>query len=110
MSSQEFKALKLSEGAKRKLEAAVKILVALALIFVGLPRLGMYLVQEASTVLLCIAVLLSLILLTVIALLLVRQGASLVFLWLKGVVGRITTIRDRSLSAEQAMRHPSPRN
>jgi hypothetical protein len=110
LSSQEFKALRLSEGAKRKLEAAVKILVALALIFVVLPRLGMYLVQEAFTVLLCIAVLLTLILLTVIAFLLVWQGASLVFLWLKGIVGRIASIRDRSLSAEQAMSHPSPRH
>jgi hypothetical protein len=88
----------------------LKIFVALALIFVGQPKLSVYLVEETFTVLLGIAVLLILILLTVIAFLLLWQGASLVFLRLKGLVGQITSIRDRPLSAEEAMSHPFPRH
>ncbi len=88
----------------------LKIFVALALIFagVGQPRLSVYLVEETFTVLLGIAVLLILILLTVIAFLLLWQGTSLVFLRLKGIVRRIASIRDRPLSAEEAMSHPFP--
>lgn len=70
----------------------------------------MYLVEEAFTVLLGTAVLLTLILISVIAFLLLWQGACLVFLRLKGIVGRITSIRDRPLSAEQAMSHPFQRH
>lgn len=96
--------------AKRELEDGLKIFVALALMFVGQPRWSVYLVEETFTVLLGIAVLLILILLTVIAFLLLWQGASFVFLRLKGIVGQITSIRDRPLSAEEAMSHPFPRH
>lgn len=91
-------------------KAGLNVFVVLALIFAGQPRLSMYLVEEAFTVLLGIAVLLILILLTVIAFLLLWQGASLAFLRLKGIVGQITSIRDRPLSAKEAMNHPVPRH
>ena len=87
-------------------KTTLKILVALALLFVGQPWMNMYLVEEVLTILVCIAVPLALILLTAIAFLLLWHGASFVFHLLKRIVGWITSLRDRPLRARQAMSHP----
>lgn len=71
------------------------IVVTLVLILAVQPRLSMYLMEEAFTVLLGIAVLLILLLLTVIAFLLLWQGASFVFLRLKGMIDLIISVRGR---------------
>lgn len=86
------------------------ILVTLALILVVQKQLGVYLVEEAFTVLLAIAVVLILMLLIAIAFLLLWEGASLVFLWLTGLVDRMTSIGDRPLRPDQAISHPLPRH
>ncbi len=93
-------------------KTGLKILVALAFFvaFAGQPKLSVYLVEEAFTVMVGIAVLLILILLIVVAFLLLWQGASLVLLRLKGIVGRVTSIHDGPLSTEQAMSHTFPRH
>jgi hypothetical protein len=71
------------------------ILVTLVLILAVQPRLSMYSMEEAFTVLLGIAVLFILLLLTVIALLLLWQGAGFVFLGLKRIVELIISVRGR---------------
>jgi hypothetical protein len=76
-------------------KAGMMVLITLVFIFVWQPRLSVYLVEEALTVLLGIAVLLILLLLPVIALLLLCHGAPFVFLRLKGVFDFIVSIRDR---------------
>lgn len=79
---------------------------ALVLVAAWRPRLSEYLVEEALTVLLCIAALLLTMLCTVIALLLVWQGASLVFHRLKVRIERIASVRDRRSRVEHATSHP----
>jgi hypothetical protein len=71
------------------------ILVTLVLILAVQPRLSMYLMEEAFTVLLGIAVLLILLLLTVITFLLLWQGAGSVFLRLKRIGELIISVRGR---------------
>lgn len=60
----------------------------------------MYLVEEALTFLLAIAVLLLLIQLTVTAFLLLWQAVCFGFLQLKGLLGWIASIHERPLHAE----------
>lgn len=81
---------------------------ALALIAVGQPRLSEYLVEEALTVLLGVAALLLPMLFTVIAFLLLWQGASLAFRRLKARIERITIVRERRSRAGHATSHPLP--
>lgn len=81
-----------------KWKAGLKILVSLALILAAHSRLGAYVLQEALVVVLGIAVLLLLILLTLIAFLLLWQGASFVLPQLSRLVGRVTSVRDRPLA------------
>ena len=76
-------------------KAGLMILVTLVLILAVQPRLSMYSMEEAFTVLLGIAVLLILLLLTVIAFLLLWQGAGFVFLRLKRIVELIISVRGR---------------
>jgi hypothetical protein len=76
-------------------KARLMILITLVLILSVQPRLSMYSMEEAFTVLLGIAVLLILLLLTVIAFLLLWQGAGFVFLRLKGMVDLIISVRGR---------------
>jgi hypothetical protein len=76
-------------------KAGLMILVTLVLILAVQPRLSMYLMEEAFTVLLGVAVLLILLLLTVIAFLLLWQGAGFVFLRLKRIVELIISVRGR---------------
>ena len=64
--------------------------------------MNMYLVEEAFTFLLVLAVLLILILLTVTAFLLLWQAARCVFLQLNGIVGWIGSVGKRPVHAEQA--------
>lgn len=71
------------------------ILVTLVLILAVQPWLSIYSVEEAFTVLLCIAVLLILLLLTVIAFLLSWRGVGFVFLRLKRIVELIISVRGR---------------
>lgn len=87
--------------------AAIKTLVALALIFLQQPRMNIYLAEEAFSVLLVIAVLLILIFLTVIAFLLFWQAARFASLRLKGMVGWTTSVNERPLQAEQQPFIPS---
>lgn len=60
----------------------------------------MYLVEEAFAFLLVLAVLLTLILLTATAFLLLWQAARFVFLPLKGMLGQVTSIYQRPFQAE----------
>lgn len=60
----------------------------------------MYLVEEAFAFLLVLAVLLTLILLTATAFLLLWQAALSVFLQLKAMLGRVTSIYERPFQAE----------
>ena len=76
----------------------LKIIVALALIFAAQSWLSAYVLQEALVIVLGTAALLLLILLTLIAFLLLWQGASFVLLQLTRLVGRITSVRDRPLA------------
>jgi hypothetical protein len=73
-------------------------LAALLFIVVVRQRLVLYLVEEAFTVLLGIAVILTLAWITLTAFLLLWQGASLVFLQMKRIIGRGTSIGDRPLA------------
>jgi len=73
------------------------ILAALSFIVASWQRLVLYLVEEAFTVLLGIAVILTLAWITLTAILLLWQGASLVFLQLKRI-RRGTSIGDRPLA------------
>ena len=79
------------------------ILVAVAVIVAEKSPLSVYLVEEAFTVFLSLSALFILILLTVIAFLLLWQGASLVIRRLKRIVEPASSIRDRRPRAEQAM-------
>lgn len=79
-------------------KAGLMVLVTLILILAEQPRLTLYSVEEALTVLLGIAVLLLLILLPLIAFLLLWQGVAFVFLRLKGIADRVTSVRDRPLA------------
>jgi len=74
------------------------ILAALSFIVASWQRLVLYLVEEAFTVLLGIAVILTLAWITLTAFLLLWQGASLVFLHLKRIIRRGTSIGDRPLA------------
>jgi len=74
------------------------ILAALSFIVASWQRLVLYLVEEAFTVLLGIAVILTLAWITLTAFLLLWQGASLVFLQLKRIIRRGTSIGDRPLA------------
>lgn len=76
----------------------LKIIVPLALIFAEQSRLSAYVLQEALVIVLGTAVLLLLILLTLIAFLLLWQGAGFVLYGLTRLVGRITSVRDRRLA------------
>lgn len=68
------------------------ILAALSLVFREQSRLVRYLVEEALTVLLGIAVLLALVWITLIAFLLFWQGASFVFSRLKLIIREGTRV------------------
>ena len=57
--------------------------VGLTLISAGLPRLSRYSVEESFVLLLGFAILLVVILVTVIAVRLLWQGANAIFLWLR---------------------------
>lgn len=81
-----------------KWKVGLKIIVALAVIFAAQSRLIAYALQEALVVVLGTAVLFLLILLTLIAFVLLWQGASFVLLGLTRLVGRITSVRDRPLA------------
>ena len=83
------------------MEAQADNPLALPLILTLQKWLGVYLVEEALTVLLGIALVLVLLLLIVIVSLLLGHGASLVFLWMKGIVDRITSIRERPLRPDR---------
>lgn len=76
-------------------KSGLMILVTLVLILAVQPWLSIYSVEEAFTVLLCIAVLLILLLLTVIAFLLSWRGVGFVFLRLKRIVELIISVRGR---------------
>jgi hypothetical protein len=76
-------------------KAGMMVLFTLVFIFVWQPRLSMYSVEEALTVMLGMAILLTLLLLPVIAFLLLWHGARFVFLLLKGVFDFIVSVRDR---------------
>jgi hypothetical protein len=89
-------------------KAGLKILFALALLYAAQPRSSVYMIEEAMTILLGIAVLLILVLLTVVAFLLLWEGARLVSLCLKWVVRLVTGIADRRLHAGAVMSHPFP--
>lgn len=89
-------------------KAGLKILVVLALfvlalLFAAQPWLSVYLVEEALTVLLSIALLLALILISAMALLLLWHGARFLFLMPKRIVGRIASLRGRPV---RVMSHP----
>ena len=71
------------------------ILAALSFIVASWQRLVLYLVEEASTVLLGIAVIFTLAWITLTAILLLWRGGSLVFLQLKRIILRGTSIGDR---------------
>lgn len=81
-----------------KWKVGLKIIVALALIFAAQSRLSAYVLQEALVIVLGTAVLLLLILLTLIAFILLWQGAGFVLHGLTRLVGRITSVRDRRLA------------
>ena len=89
-------------------KAGLMILVTLALIVLAQPRLSVYSVEEALAVVLGVAVGVVFVLLPVIAFLFLWQGARFVFVRLKGMVVRITSIRDRRPPATQAMNHLFP--
>lgn len=76
-------------------KSGLMVLVTLVLILAVQPWLSIYSVEEAFTVLLCIAVLLILLLLTVIAFLLSWRGVGFVFLRLKRIVELIISVRGR---------------
>lgn len=82
-------------------KAGLMVLVILMLILEGQPRLTLYSVEEALTVLLVIAAVLLLILFPSIAFLLLWQGATFVFLRLKGMVSRVTSIRDHPFALDR---------
>jgi len=71
------------------------VLITFVFIFVWQPRLTMYSVEEALTVMGGIAALLILLLLPVIAFLLLWHGVRFVFLRLRGVFDFIVSVRDR---------------
>lgn len=81
-----------------KWKAGLKIFVALALLFAAQSRLSAYVLQEALVVVLGTAVVHLLMLVTLIAFLLVWQGASFLLLGLTRLAGRITSVRDRPLA------------
>jgi uncharacterized membrane protein len=87
-------------------KAGLEILFALALLYAAQPRSSVYMIEEAMTILLGIAVLLILVLLTVVAFLLLWEGARLVSLYLKWVLRLITG--DGPLHAGRGMSHPFP--
>ena len=74
------------------------ILAALSFLVAGRQRLVLYLVEETSTVLLSIAVIFTLAWFTLTACLLLWQGAILVFLQLKRIIRRGTSMGDRPLA------------
>ena len=76
-------------------KAGMMVLFTLVFIFVWQPRLSVYSLEEALTVMLAIAILLIVLLLPVIAFLLLGHGARFVFLLLKGVFDFIVSVRDR---------------
>jgi hypothetical protein len=82
-------------------------LAALLFIVAVRQRLVLYLVEEAFTVLLGIAVILTLAWITLTAFLLLWQGASLVFLHLKRVIRRGTNIGDIGDRPLALQRQPS---
>jgi hypothetical protein len=79
------------------------ILAVLPFIFVWQPRLVLYLVEEALTVVLGIAVILALTWITLTAFLLLWQGASLVFLQLKRMIRGGTNIGESPPCSSQAI-------
>ena len=89
-------------------KAGMMVLITLVFIFVWQPRLSVYLVEEALTVLLSIAALLILLLLPVIAFLFLWHGARFVLLRIKGVFD-LTPQRTRpSARPARPMSQPLP--
>jgi hypothetical protein len=74
------------------------ILAVLSLIVASRQRLVLYLVEETFTVLVGIAVILTLAWITLTAFLLLWQGASLVFVQLKRIIRRGNSMGDRPLA------------
>ena len=81
-----------------KWKAGLMVLAVLLFILAWRPRMVVYLVEEALTVLLGIAVILTLTWIALTAFLLLWQGASLVFLQLKQIIRQGTSMSDRSLA------------
>lgn len=86
------------KGRTVKWQAGLMVLAVLLFIFAWRQRLVLYLVEEAFTVLLGIAIILTLTWITLTAFLLLWQGASLVFLQVKQIIRRGTSIGDRPLA------------
>lgn len=76
-------------------KAGTMVLVTLVLIFAWQPGWSLYPVEEAFTILLCIAVLLLLLFLPVMVLLFLWHGVRFVFLRLKGIFEAIVSVRGR---------------
>ena len=91
-------------------KAGLKFLVVLALIYAYAvqPRLTVFMVEEALTVMLGIAGLLIPAFLTAIVFLLLWQVASLVFLCLKWLLRPISGARRRPLHTGHVMSNPFP--
>lgn len=85
------------KGRSVKWKVGLTILAVLPFVFTW-SRLVLYLVEEALTVLLGIAVILTLTWITLTAFFLLWQGASLAFIHLKRIIRRGTSISDRPLA------------
>ena len=81
---------------------------ALAIVAAGQIRQSAYLVEEAFTVLFGVAALLASVLLTVIAFLLLWQGATLALRWLKAMRETVTGLCGRRSAAGQRTTRPLP--
>ena len=81
---------------------------ALAVVAAGQIRQSAYLAEEAFTVLLGVAALLGSVLLTVIAFLLLWQGATFALRWLKAMRERLTGVCGRRSGAGQRTTRPLP--
>jgi hypothetical protein len=84
-------------------KAGPKIPFVLALILASIPALKLYAVQEILAILLTLAVTVIVLLLTVFALLLLWEGARVVFNWLTPVVGQTVRSYGSALSRAQVI-------
>ena len=91
-------------------KAGLIIFSALVLLIAAQSRLITFMLQEALTVVLGIAILHFLILLPMIAFLLLWHGTIFVLLALKRMIARITGVQDRPHHFEQPPIYPFPRH